>query len=140
MSCLLTELLDKLHVFTTNTIGLMMFNATFNNISAISFRSVLFVGETGVPGENHRPVASQVKWRIYITCLSRIQLVFFLDGIAIVSKEIYINYTYWIYWPFNIRVKYIALCFNYNNMHQWTLHLHSKKNSTTDATSGADRA
>ena len=34
------------------------FNATFNNISVISWRSVLLVEETGVPGENHRPVAS----------------------------------------------------------------------------------
>ena len=30
----------------------MMFNATFNNISAISWWSVLLVEETGVPGEN----------------------------------------------------------------------------------------
>ena len=36
----------------------MLFNATFNNISAISWRSVLLVEETGVPGENHRPAAS----------------------------------------------------------------------------------
>jgi hypothetical protein len=36
----------------------MVFNATFNNISVISFRSVLLVKETGVPGENHRHVAS----------------------------------------------------------------------------------
>jgi len=28
----------------------MMFNATFNNISAISWRPVLLVEETGVPG------------------------------------------------------------------------------------------
>ena len=35
-----------------------MFNATFNNISVISWRSVLLMEETGVPGENHRPVAS----------------------------------------------------------------------------------
>jgi len=31
---------------------------TFNNISAISWRSVLLVEETGLPRENHRPVAS----------------------------------------------------------------------------------
>jgi hypothetical protein len=31
----------------------MMFNATFNNISVISWWSVLLVEETGVPGENH---------------------------------------------------------------------------------------
>jgi hypothetical protein len=36
----------------------MVFNTTFNNISVISWRSVLLVEETGVPGENHRPVAS----------------------------------------------------------------------------------
>jgi hypothetical protein len=36
----------------------MVFDATFNNISVISWRSVLLVEETGVPGEDHRPVAS----------------------------------------------------------------------------------
>ena len=30
-------------------------NATFSNISAISWRPVLVVEEAGVPGENHRP-------------------------------------------------------------------------------------
>jgi len=35
----------------------MVFNATFNNISGISWRSVLLVEETGVPGENHRPAS-----------------------------------------------------------------------------------
>ena len=38
--------------------GYMVFNATFNNISAISWRSGLLVEETGVPGENHRPATS----------------------------------------------------------------------------------
>ena len=37
---------------------LMVFNATFNNISVISWRTVLLVEETEGPGENHRPVAS----------------------------------------------------------------------------------
>jgi hypothetical protein len=36
----------------------MAFNATFTNISVISWRSVLLMEETGVPGENHQPVAS----------------------------------------------------------------------------------
>ena len=36
----------------------MVFNATFNNSPAISWWSVLLVGETGVPGENHWPAAS----------------------------------------------------------------------------------
>ena len=36
----------------------MVFNASFNNISVISWQSVLLVQETGVNGENHRPVVS----------------------------------------------------------------------------------
>jgi hypothetical protein len=36
----------------------MVFNTTFNNISVISWQSVLLVEEIGVPRENHRPVAS----------------------------------------------------------------------------------
>jgi hypothetical protein len=36
----------------------MVFNATFNNISVISWLYVLLVKETGVPGENHRPATS----------------------------------------------------------------------------------
>jgi uncharacterized membrane protein len=45
----------------TNIVGLvwfMVYNATFNHISVISWRSVLLVEETEVPRENHRPVAS----------------------------------------------------------------------------------
>ena len=38
--------------------GFMLFNTTFNNISVISWQSVLLMEETGVPGENHRAVAS----------------------------------------------------------------------------------
>jgi len=40
-------------------VRVMVFNATFNNISAIWWWSVLLMEETGVPGENHRSVASR---------------------------------------------------------------------------------
>jgi hypothetical protein len=36
----------------------MVINTTFNNISAITWRSVLLVEETRVPGENHQPAKS----------------------------------------------------------------------------------
>ena len=36
----------------------MVFNATFNNFSVISWLSDSLLEETGVPGEYHRPVAS----------------------------------------------------------------------------------
>jgi len=39
-------------------VSVMVLNATFNNISVISWRSVLLVEENGVPRENHRPAAS----------------------------------------------------------------------------------
>jgi hypothetical protein len=40
---------------------IVVINATYNNISAISLRSVLLVEESGELGENHRPVA--VHWQ-----------------------------------------------------------------------------
>ena len=39
----------------------MVFNATFHNISAVSWWSVLLLGETGVLGENYRPATSQLQ-------------------------------------------------------------------------------
>jgi hypothetical protein len=42
----------------TGGLGFMVFNATFNNISVISWGSVLLMEKTGVPGENCPPVVS----------------------------------------------------------------------------------
>ena len=39
-------------------VRVMVFNTTYNNITAISWQSVLLMKETRVPGENHRPVSS----------------------------------------------------------------------------------
>jgi hypothetical protein len=36
----------------------MVFDATFNNISVLSWRPVLLVEETGVPGKNHQSATS----------------------------------------------------------------------------------
>ena len=46
-------------------VGGMVFNATFNNISVISWQSFILVEETGVPKENQRPSASH--WQTFIT-------------------------------------------------------------------------
>jgi len=35
------------------SVRVVVFNATFNNISVILWQSVLLVEETGVPGENY---------------------------------------------------------------------------------------
>ena len=63
----------------------LWFNATFNNISVISWRSALLVEETGVPGENHRPVSSH--WQVlYTQCCIEYALPWF-----VVAKQ----YTCW---------------------------------------------
>jgi hypothetical protein len=46
------------YYFIQGSYMVMVFNGTFNNISVISWRSVLLVEETRVPGKNHRPAAS----------------------------------------------------------------------------------
>jgi hypothetical protein len=43
----------------SNRFKVMVFNNIINNISAVTWWSVLLVEETRVPGKNHRPVASQ---------------------------------------------------------------------------------
>ena len=53
-----------------NSVRIMAFNATFNNILVISWRSVLFVEETGVPGENHD--LRQVAGKLYHIMLYRV--------------------------------------------------------------------
>ena len=50
----------------------MLFNTTFNNISVISWWSVLLVEETRVPRENHLPAASQTNF--YHILLYRVHL------------------------------------------------------------------
>jgi hypothetical protein len=54
----------------------MAFNATFSNISVISWQSVLVMEETGVPEENHRPTTSHrqtLSHNVVHFALSRIQ-------------------------------------------------------------------
>ena len=49
----------------------MVLNATFNTISVVSWRSILLVEKTGVPGKNHRPVATD---KFYHILLYRVRL------------------------------------------------------------------
>jgi len=57
-------------------IDLLVFNATFSNISAISWRPVLVVEEAGVPGKNHRPLGKQLA--NFITCDCKSSASFFV--------------------------------------------------------------
>ena len=52
----------------------MVFNATFNNISVILWRSVLLVEEAGVPGKKQEPVASHWQTVSHNTVSSTLRL------------------------------------------------------------------
>ena len=72
--CLWTEInINTWLKLTHNTINIdwfgwfMVLNATFNNISLISWQSVWLVEETGVSGEKHWPVANNGQTFINIT-------------------------------------------------------------------------
>jgi hypothetical protein len=57
----------------------MVFNATFNNITVISWRSVLLVEETGVPRENHRSARIffiGLTHELYCVCLKLLYILF----------------------------------------------------------------
>ena len=60
--CLLYCVCDKkMDVVITGYSGLgLWYLMPFNNISVVSWWSVLLVEETRVPGENHRPAASHL--------------------------------------------------------------------------------
>jgi hypothetical protein len=51
----MVAILDEIQ---SNWLGFMVLNTTLNIISVILWQSVLLVEETGVPEENHQPVAS----------------------------------------------------------------------------------
>jgi hypothetical protein len=50
-----TTKLSIFYIIFIHRFWFMVLNATFNNISAISWQSVLLVEETGVTRENRRP-------------------------------------------------------------------------------------
>ena len=53
ISCHHALFIEDIYAFGGGLIWLMVFNATFNNISVIAWQSVLLVEETGVSGKNH---------------------------------------------------------------------------------------
>jgi hypothetical protein len=57
----------------------MVFNATFNNISVISWWPVLLVEETGGPGENHLIPVSNSNYHNM------------MPAMAAIEKDIYFN-------------------------------------------------
>jgi hypothetical protein len=71
------KILIRMNIFIWFRLAWFM---VFNNIWVISWRSVLLVKETGVPGENHRPDASH--WQTWshttvgLWCLTALSTIF----------------------------------------------------------------
>jgi hypothetical protein len=61
----LVPIIDILWSFSFTRLGVVVFHATFNNNSVISWRSVVLLEETGVPGLNYRPVACLFVFRLF---------------------------------------------------------------------------
>ena len=55
-------------------VRVIVFNATFNNISVISCRAVLLVEETRVSGENSRPAAGHWQTLVHPPCIFGIKM------------------------------------------------------------------
>jgi hypothetical protein len=91
----------------------MVFNTTFNNISVISWRSVLLVEETRVPGENHQPAASRQRLLLYLMNINKDILAFYwlrfvmwfyliFQGMTTKSSKEVIIYHVILHWPVDI--------------------------------------
>jgi len=65
--------MPKWTVVSGSRVRVMVLNATFNNLSVISWRSDLLLEETGEPGKNLRPVAKSLD-KLYCIMLYRVHL------------------------------------------------------------------
>ena len=71
----------------------MVFNATFNNISLMSWQSLLLLEGTGVPGENNRPAASHLSlWRELLSQYYYYQLLLCDCFKLLVVQNVYVPY------------------------------------------------
>jgi hypothetical protein len=79
---------DKGDIGTYGWFGwFMVLNATFNYISVISWRSVLLVEETRIPGENHGPVASHWQTLSHNVVSSTPRLSFDLTTLVVIGTD-----------------------------------------------------
>jgi hypothetical protein len=70
-------------------IKVIVLKATFNNLSTISWWWVLFVEETGVPEENHRPTTSHWQTLSYnVSSIPRHEAGFDLTTLAVIGIEL----------------------------------------------------
>ena len=90
-------------------VGFMVSNVTFNNISVISWLSVLLMEETGVPGENHRPVTSHWQTFLSLCCLSLFDLRFLVTSFVSSNSFLIINNLTDKWWAKTWRKESIAL-------------------------------
>jgi hypothetical protein len=81
-------------LLVTPRVRVMVFNSTINKIAVKSWRSVLLVGETGMPGDNHRPAESH--WKLYHIVSYRVHLAwgFKLTTLVVIWTDCIGSYKY----------------------------------------------
>ena len=81
-------------------VRVMVFYATFNNISIILWRSVLSVEETGVPGENYRPAPIHLSHNVVSSTplLSEIRI----HNVSGDSHVLCLDVDYFVYGKYNV--------------------------------------
>jgi len=98
----------------------MVFKATFNNISVISWRSILLVEETGVTGENHRPVIDKHHHIMLYRLLNHVLHI----GLFWMNIQYDFNYVQKITWrcPSGLSIfNYISNILAFENKSSWDL-------------------
>ena len=96
----------------------MVFNATFNNISVVSWMSVLLVEDTWIPGENHRPAASH--WQRYLV----IEIELYILGLTVIIEQNHFLFVFQLFFKLinEFRRTYINICSSRRvviSMHNW---------------------
>ena len=96
----------------------MVFNTTFNNISVVSWMSVLLVEDTWIPGENHRPAASH--WQHYLV----IEIELYILGLTVIIEQNHFLFVFQLFFKLinEFRRTYINICSSRRvviSMHNW---------------------
>ena len=89
---------------------LMVFSATFNTISAISWRSDLLVEENGGHGENNRPVTNH--WQALSHNIKHLALIIFIILSYYLKFVICKEMTQFINWLYMVRIMVFNVTFN----------------------------
>jgi hypothetical protein len=86
--------------YMSSLVWFMVFNATFNNVSVISWRSVLLVEETGVPGEFGikwvpQYITIHLWWKYNFMSIANFRCSILIGNLLIYTCRSSVNFSIW---------------------------------------------